>query len=181
MNKPQLLKWKIAASLVCTALLIFARSASAALVVTGTFQNPGTSSFDPTATWTVATDSLIAGMSPTTQAGNFTGEGNTPGVSALTDGVIGPVSGSLNIYAAGGPSAGTQAIYTLPVHANGYNLTNITVYSGWANGGRSAQGYTVLYSTVANPTNFIFLTNVTYTAGFSGNNPGTPITLRVDR
>ena len=80
MNKPQLLKWKIAASLVCTALLIFASSASAALVVTGTFQNPGTSSFDPTATWTVATDSLIAGMSPTTQAGNFTGEGNTPGV-----------------------------------------------------------------------------------------------------
>jgi hypothetical protein len=179
MTKPHYLKWKIAASLVCLALLTLVSSASAVLVVTGTFQNPGTSSFDPTATWTVATDSLIAGMSPTTQAGTFTANSTTPGVSALTDGVIGPVSGSLNIYANAGPSAGTQAIYTLPVHANGYNLTNITVYSGWANGGRSAQGYTVLYSTVANPANFIFLTNVTYTAGFSGTLPTTPITLRV--
>src|ERR1019366_7058874 len=35
------------------------------------------------------------------------------------------------------------------------------------------------YSTVANPGSFVYLTNVTYTAGFSGNNPGTPITLRV--
>ena len=181
MKTPQHPTWKIAASLVCLALLTFASSASAALVVTGAFQNPGSASFDPTVTWTVATTSLIAGLSPSTQAGNFSGEGNTPGVSALTDGVIGPVSGSLNIYAAGGPSAnaGQQVIYTLPVQANGYNLTNITVYSGWANGGRSAQGYTVLYSTVANPGGFMYLTNVTYTGGFSGNNPGTPITLRV--
>jgi hypothetical protein len=165
--------------LILSASLAFAGSASAALVVTGDFQNPGSASFDPTATWTVATNSLIASLSPSTQAGNFTANTATPGVSALTDGVIGPVSGSLNIYANAGPSAGTQVIYTLPTAANGYNLTNITVYSGWANGGRSAQGYTVLYSTVANPGSFVYLTNVTYTAGFSGNNPGTPITLRV--
>jgi hypothetical protein len=179
MKKLKLPKWKIAGSLACLALLILASSTSAALVVTGAYQNPGTSSFDPTVTWTVAANSLIHGLSPSGQAGNFTGEGNTPGVSALTDGTIGPVSGSLNIYAAGGPSAGTQVTYTLPAQTYGYNLTNITVYSGWANGGRSAQGYTVLYSTVANPTTFIYLTNVTYTAGFSGNNPGTPITLQV--
>jgi|ERR1035437_727662 hypothetical protein len=165
--------------LIISASLAFAGSASAALVVTGDFQNPGSASFDPTATWTVATNSLIAGLSPSAQAGDFAAEANTPGVSALTDGVIGPVSGSLNIYAAGGPSAGTQVIYTLPTAGDGYNLTNITVYSGWANGGRSAQGYTVLYSTVANPDSFVYLTNVTYTAGFSLNNPGTPITLRV--
>src|ERR1017187_9487974 len=181
MKTPQPPTWKIAASLVCLALLTFASSASAALVVTGAFQNPGSASFDPTVTWTVATNSLIAGLSPSTQAGNFSGEGNTPGVSALTDGVIGPVSGSLNIYAAGGPSAnaGQQVIYTLPVQANGYNLTNITVYSGWANGGRVGQGYTVLYSTKANPGNFIYLTNVSYSAGFNNNAPSTPITIRV--
>src|SRR5436190_3733561 len=104
MNKLPPLKWKIAASLLCVASLIFASSASAVLVFSGAFQNPGTASFDPTNSWSVASNSLIAGMAPSDQQGNFTGEANTPGVSALTDGYIGPVSGSLNIYAAGGPS-----------------------------------------------------------------------------
>lgn len=178
MNTP--IKWKSLSAVFLAALLTLVGSARATLVITGASQNPGTASFDPSVTWPVANNSLIAGLAPTTQAGNFLGEANTPGVSALTDGAIGPISSSaFNVYAAGGPSAGTQVIYTLTNQPFGYNLTNITVYSGWANGGRSAQGYTVLYSTIANPTNFLYLTNVTYTGGFTGNNPGTPIALRV--
>jgi hypothetical protein len=46
--------------------LVLGRSASASLVMTGAYQQSG-SSFSPT--WTVA-PSLIAGMSPTYQAGN---------------------------------------------------------------------------------------------------------------
>jgi hypothetical protein len=175
MKKTKFFKWKITASL-CLALQIVVSSVSASLVMTGSYQQ---SASDFTPTWTVA-PSLIAGMSPSAQAGNFTSEANTPGVSALTDGVIGPVSAStFDIYAAGGSGAGTTVTYALPVQANGYNLTNITVYSGWANGGRVGQAYTVLYSTVANPGNFIWLTNVSYSAGFSGNNPNNPIAIQV--
>lgn len=89
------------------------------------------------------------------------------------------VPGGYDIFAAGGSSAGTSATYALPVQPNGYDLTNITVYSGWGNGGRVGQAYTVLYSTAANPGNFIWLTNVAYSAGFTGNNPGNPISIQV--
>jgi hypothetical protein len=157
-------------------LLTFSNSASASLVMTGAFQTNSAGNFTPT--WTVA-PSLIAGASPIAQSGNFTSEGNTPGVSALTDGVIGPVPGSYNIFAAGGSSAGNSVTYALPVQTYGYDLTNITVYSGWGNGGRVGQAYTVLYSTVANPTIFIVLTNVSYSAGFTGNGPNNPISIRV--
>jgi hypothetical protein len=175
MNNPQLLKRKFAAGLAGMSLLLFTSSASAALVQTVSLQQSATS-FTPT--WTVAT-SLIHGLSPSAQSGNFTSEANAPGVSALTDGAIGPVSSSLNIYAAGGPSAGNMVTYTLPAQANGYNLTNITVYSGWANGGRVGQGYTVYYSTVANTNGFIPLTTVSTAAGQTGNNPNEPVTIQV--
>src|SRR3954463_1103871 len=112
MSTPRLIKWKILSALFVAAFMVLASPVSAALTIAGSFQNPGSSSFDPTVLWPVATNSLISGLAPTTQTGNFTAEANTPGVSALTDGAIGPVSTSLNIYAAGGPSAGTQVIYT---------------------------------------------------------------------
>jgi len=176
MKKTCQLRWKVAVGL-CMALLVLVSSASASLVMTGAYQQSG-SSFTPT--WTVAPNSLIAGMSPTAQAGNFTSEAASPGVSVLTDGVIGPIPGSdYSIFADGGPNAGQSVTYALPVQTYGYDLTNITVYSGWGNGGRVGQGYTVLYSTVANPGNFIMLTNVSYSAGFTGNNPNNPIAIQV--
>src|SRR6185369_11245595 len=76
----------------------------------------------------------------------------------------------------GAPAAGSLIVYTLPASANGFNLTNITVYSGWADSGRDAQAYTVLYSTVANPGNFIYLTSVSYNPSVPG---GTPTANRV--
>jgi len=69
------------------------------------------------------------------------------------------------------PAAGSMIVYTLPASANGYNLTNVTVYSGWADNGRDAQAYTVLYSTVSNPSNFVYLTNVSYNPSVPGGTP----------
>lgn len=171
MNQPQLNKWKIAASLVCLALLTFANFASATVVVTTANQN-NPSSFTPT--WTVATGAanLISGLSPTTSSGNFTLEG-AGGLSKLTDGAIGPVGGTLSTYGTvgNGGGSGSLLVYTLPASADGYNLTNITFFSGWNDSGRDAQGYTVLYSTVANPANFIFLASVGYNPSVPGGRP----------
>jgi len=50
--------------------------------------------------------------------------------------------------------AGLSITYTLPVSASGYDLTNITVYGGWADAGRNEQKYNVYYSTVAAPTSW---------------------------
>ncbi len=179
MNTSYPQKWKIAAGLACTALLGFVNSSQAFLQVTGAYQNPG-GTFTPT--WAVAPNSLIAGMLPSTSAGNFSAENAGGNLSILTDGVLPQQTSGANSFpqeVAGGSAAGTELIYTLPAASHGYDLTNISVYSGWANGGRSAQDYTVFYSTVENPSSFIFLTNVSYTAGFSGNQPGSPIALQV--
>ena len=64
--------------------------------------------------------------------------------------------------------AGSTIVYTLPASSLGYNLTNITVYSGWQDNGRDAQAYTVSYSTVANPSQFTVLTAVNYNPSVPG-------------
>jgi hypothetical protein len=61
-----------------------------------------------------------------------------------------------------GSAAGSMVIYSLPAATYGHDLTNITVYGGWANNGRDQQAYTVYYATAAAPTNFILLTAVNY-------------------
>jgi hypothetical protein len=52
------------------------------------------------------------------------------------------------------------------VNTQGYNLTGIESFAGWSGDGsddpRVGQAYTVLYSTVANPTSFISLGSVSY-------------------
>ncbi len=153
-----------------------ASSAPAALTVSTTNQ-VGTIPFNPA--WTPATDSLIAGLSPSSSAGNFNEEsqGGDRDINSLTAG------SSLTIDSVGSPNttctpnyvtcgngngAGSSLIYTLPASAHGYNLTNITVYSGWQDNGRDAQAYTVFYSTVANPAAFTALTSVNYNPSVSG-------------
>jgi hypothetical protein len=163
-------KWKIAASLACLALLIFAGSASAALVITTTTTNQA-NPFIPN--WTVAPDSLIAGMSPSSVGpGNFAsnyGGGAGGGVAVLTDGLLGLASnnGAPDATCGYDNGAGAYLIYTLPPAANGYNITNITTYSGWQDYGLSGQQYAVSYSTIDNPNSFVFLTFVNYAPGGS--------------
>jgi hypothetical protein len=59
-------------------------------------------------------------------------------------------------------------VYSLTGCINGYNLTNITVYGGWADRGRDQQAYTVYYATVAAPTNFIPLGSVNCNPAIGG-------------
>src|SRR5665213_1779303 len=186
MKKPQLLQHKIAASLAWLALLLFGSSASATLTVTTTNQQGSASSYPFTPTWTQASGSLIAGLAPSTAVGNFTNDLSTRNVATLTsDGSlaittlpgdqgpdqVGNTTTSAN-YASCGRNGGTQLIYTLPTSGTyGYNLTNITVFGGWADNGRDALEFTVWYSTISNPTNFVPLTYVNYNPSVPGSTP----------
>jgi autotransporter-associated beta strand protein len=157
-------------------LLFLVSPASASLTVT-TSNQQGPLPFTPS--WTPASDSLITGLAPTTALGNFSLEAAGRNVDSLTSG------GSLTIdYAPStftcttnyvtcgdnnhGDNPGSNIVYTLPASANGYNLTNITVYGGWVNNGRDQQGYTVSYATAAAPSTFIALTTVSYDPGAAG-------------
>jgi hypothetical protein len=161
-------------------LLAFAASAQAALVVSTTNQN-GARPFTPT--WNPATNSLIAGLAPSTALGNFSEEAPGRTVNSLTaDGSLtinsienGSGSGttcSTNYVTCGnGGGAGSLVIYTLPASPCGYNLTNITAYSGWQDNGRDAQAYTVSCSTVVNPGEFTVLTSVNYNPSVPNSTP----------
>jgi len=170
MNKIPLLKWEMKAGLVLVALLALAGSAPAALVVAMTNQT-GILPFTPG--WSLAANSLIAGLAPSSSAGDFSLEVDGRNVNSLTaggslaiaqiNGTSGGTTASTNYVTCGdSDGAGSSLIYTLPDSINGYDITNITVYSGWQDNGRDAQSYNVYYSTKANPTTFISLTTVAY-------------------
>lgn len=129
--------------------------------------------------WTVVTNgSLIAGQRPSSMSGNFSME--VPGRSvysltasnslALTQiaGTVGYTTSTNYATCGSGSGAGSFLIYSLTNSANGYNLTNITVYGGWADNGRDQQAYTVYYSTVMAPTNFISLAVVNFNPSIAG-------------
>jgi hypothetical protein len=129
------------------------------------------STFTPT--WTVSTnDSLIAGWSPSSTTGNFSLEIPGRSVNCLTAGgsgalaIIPATSGytSTTNYVTCGNSggAGSSVLYSLTSATNGYNLTNIVVYGGWADGGRDQQAYTVYYSRATAPAKFYLLGSVNY-------------------
>ena len=146
MKKAHHFKRKIAASLVSLALLTFTSSAIATVTITLTNQN-GPASFAPT--WTPAADSLIAGLTPSLAQGSFAHETCSGDLAPLT--TIHSLTVPSGYSAACGGQQGNLLVYTLPASANGYNITNITTYSGWGDGGRDGQGYTVYYSTAAAP------------------------------
>ena len=151
------------------AFLAFAGSASAALLINTTNQT-GELPFNPD--WGLASNSLIAGLAPSSSFGNFSLEAAGRNVLCLTTGgdltisrINGPsgTTASTNYVTCGnGSGAGSVLVYTLPDSANGYDLTNITVYSGWQDNGRDAQSWNVSYSTAAQPGFFVPLTTVSF-------------------
>jgi alpha-L-rhamnosidase len=156
-------------------------------VITMTNQTGTTGSYPYTPTWTVVTNGdLILGQAPSATNGNFNMEpySTTRNVNSLTDG------GSLTITTNGNPfttsgnyvtcgnGAGSLVIYSLTNSASGYDLTNITVYGGWGDNGRDQQAYTVYYSTVTAPTNFIPLAVVNFNPSIANHTPSaTRVTL----
>ena len=137
------------------------------VIITATNQTgTGSGTFYPN--WTVVTNgSLIAGQPPSSMSGNFSEELPGRNVNSLTAGgslaltqiagTVGYTTSTNYVTCGNGSGAGSSVIYTLTNSASGYDLTNITVYGGWADNGRDQQAYTVYYSTVAAPTNFIAL------------------------
>ena len=93
--------------------------------------------------------------------------------AALTDGAFTSVTG-VGSYATCGNNAGQIAIFAVTNSVNGSDITNIIVYSGWADGGRDGQFYNISYSTPAAPVTFIPVASIFY-------NPsaGTPSANRV--
>jgi hypothetical protein len=85
---------------------------------------------------------------------------NSATVGSFSEGSF-VIPGSNYVTCGGGSGAGSNLIYMLPSPAGGYDLTNITVYGGWASSARDAQAYTVYYSTVLAPNTFIPLGSVT--------------------
>lgn len=180
------MKSKIAAGLALAALVSVANSALAGLSV-ATANSSGTANVWPfTPSFTVNTNgSLIAGAVPISTAGNFNLESPTNGarnVSSVTVNTdltlsktfFAPTSGTTSsnyVTCGNGSGAGWMITYALPAAANGYNLTNITLFGGWADNGRDALAFTVLYATAASPTNFIVLTNVQYNPSVPANTP----------
>lgn len=138
-------------------------------------------------------NSLIAGQSPTTALGNFSEQAPGRDADSLTSGGDAEISittwkyGSTcntnyvtcgNGTGADGSSAGSTIIYSLAGSISGYNLTNITVYGGWVNNQRDRQAYTIYYSTVTAPSNFIYLATVDYSPAIANYIPSaTRVTL----
>jgi len=179
-------------SLLSMALLALAGPAAASLVVTTTNE---TGSLPFTPTWTPATTSLIAGLTPTVAYGNFAKEDTNRTVNSLTLGgsltintELGNADDSVNntttstnyVTGGNGAGAGSTLIYTLPAAAHGYNVTNISVYGGWADNGRDAQSYTVSYATAENPATFLYLTNVEYNPTVPANTPTANLVSLID-
>ena len=142
------------------------------VIITTTNQTgSGSGTFYPS--WTVVTNgSLIAGQYPGTATGNFSEEvpgrnvnsltaGGSLGLTQIT-GTSGYTTSTNYVTGGNGSSAGSLVTYALAGSTNGYDLTNITVYGGWADNGRDQQAYTVYYSTVSAPTNFITLAAVNF-------------------
>ncbi|MDB6063808.1 MAG: Immunoglobulin I-set domain protein, partial [Pedosphaera sp.] len=135
----------------------------------------GNTRFSPS--WTLATNSLIRGLAPSTVGlGNFSLDASGV-VGVLTDGKYGTLypagNGSLDFVTGGvitGP-AGRYVIYTLSGSPTGFDLTNIVTYGGWSDNGRDQQRYIVYYSTIANPTNFNSLADVNF-------NPSNPSSVQ---
>ena len=152
------------------------------IIVSPASQNsPGGVPFAPT--WDIQAGSLIAGQLPSAVGSGSSTIYDCGPVAALTDGKVGVLDYGNQNTPACGVGALTSVTYTLKGAANGYELTNIVVYGGWDDDGRKAQAYTVSYSTVTAPTNFVPLTSVNYLTpppGSSGNEAnGDPSATRV--
>ena len=139
----------------------------------------GTGTYIPP--WTIQTNGcLIAGRSPSTAVGNFSKEKTGRNINSLTAGgslalteIVGdpgfPITTSTNYVTCGnGGGAGSSLIYSLTNSPAGYDLTNITVYGGWADNGRDQQAYTVSYATVTAPADFVPLATVNYNPQIAG-------------
>ena len=171
------------ASRACTVIVDPAPAPVNNAVVAYASQSTDASVFSPTWDASALSSSLIYGTLPSSSVGDFTGAGVgavAGGLPALTDGYFGTndfgtSQDDLYVATAGdNPSAGNSAIYSLAGFTNGYNISSIVSVGSWNDSGRDQQAYTLLYSTVANPSTFVPLAVVNV-------NPPSPAGISFDR
>jgi hypothetical protein len=128
----------------------------------------GGASFTPT--YAPSATDLINGRAPSASNGDFALE-LAGGLPVLTDGAYGTITQpggapdrTHGAFATAGNTAGTAVTYALDTaaHPLGFDISSIAVYGGWNDNGRDQQMYRVLYSTTANPSNFINLASVDF-------------------
>jgi len=125
-------------------------------------------------TYEVSTTDLLQGIVPTNSGTGSLGTGNpgdefaTSNPAVLTDGIY----GSANPNQDQPPDQSTLAVgdnvildFTIAKTGPGISLKSVTSYSSWQDNGRNANRFTLLYSTVADPTTFIPLDIVNFDPG----------------
>lgn len=145
--KPRSLRFLPKSLVVCVAPLLVCATASAKVVITNESKN--------TNVWTLpAGTNLLAGTVPSS-APPVTHEGSSNIWGTLTDGSVGPASPDPTTSVT--PNNSNEVVFPLDLTSKpgGYDITSFDSYCAWANTGRDNQDYTLLYSTVANPTTFI--------------------------
>lgn len=149
---------------------IILNSASAAIVVSTSFQNNGTGSLSHT--YTVSSTDLLNGLTASASTGFFVQE-SAGGVPVLTDGsftspILGTSLFAASSYATGGESGGTSVTYTIPVPVS---IASINVYGGWRDSGRDQQSYSVFYAVASAPSTFILMQTVNFNPAVANGSP----------
>jgi hypothetical protein len=146
-------------------------SGAATVTASGANQTGRGSTYTPN--WVIATNGdLVLGTFPSgIGSGVFNQEGSG-GIAVLTDGRFGSVGSGINSsLATVGQNGGRSLTYTLTGPVSGFDITNITTYGGWSDGGRDQQAYTVSYSTVLAPTVFNAIATVSFNPSLPGSVP----------
>ena len=142
--------------------------AVASLLVTAGVSQAATIVYtDASTAFTVSNTDLLQTQLASVAFGGTIGnlQEGTPSTAALIDGAYGAigVSGG-TIPGATAAFTGSSATYTLDTSINttGYDLTEIDIYSGWADNGRDGMNVTVSYATVADPSTYVVIGTATY-------------------
>ncbi len=111
---------------------------------------------------------LLAGITPTDPSPTIQ-EGSTGTWATLTDGSLGDFTTPASSCT---PSNGQTVTYPLDLSAKpgGYDITSFESYGAWGSNGRDDQTYTLLYSTVADPTTFLPISEVYNHSEYNGPN-----------
>jgi hypothetical protein len=121
------------------------------------------------AAYTVSNSDLLQTHATLTSASGIGAAEGTDGTGAvLTDGAFGtmhpvPYPDAVAIH------NGAELIYTFDsgAYQKGYDISRIDTYTGWGDGGRADQQYSVSFSTILNPDFFVPLATVNYATSSS--------------
>lgn len=132
--------------------------------------------------FTVSNSDLLEGLVPNVTGNINAEEGQTTSdPAALTNGAFGDpgLPGGANVNEVVAIHNDTTLEYQLDTATFplGFDITSIATYTGWRDGGRDAQDYTVFYSTVDNPALFLPYHLVNYNPGGAPSPSDTAVSL----